>query len=180
LFNKNGVKVYLRTIEGFLLPTKEMIMAMLSRSVFLLCLMLALCFTTYPQASSEESSRTQRIQDLLELTGAGDLGVQVMNQMIEHMQSAMPHVPAEWWNRFMSNVDPTDLNEVVIPIYEKHFTDQEIDAMLQFYQTELGRSIISKLPTVMQESMVAGQLWGQQLATRIIQELLEDGYEQTY
>jgi hypothetical protein len=100
-----------------------------------------------------------------------------MNGMLEPMKQALPQVPAEWWQRFAEKVDPGDLNKLVVPIYERYFSDEEIGAMLDFYRTPEGQSILSKLPVVMQESMAAGQAWGQELAEDVLRELEEDGYE---
>lgn len=77
----------------------------------------------------------------------------------------------------MAKVDPDDLSSLAIPIYAKHFTDREIDALLEFYRTPVGRSIVSKMPKVMQESMAAGQAWGRDLMQEVLRDLQADGYE---
>ena len=127
-------------------------------------------------ALSVSTTKTEQIRELLEVTGAGDLGIQVMRTMTEQMRQSAPNVPSEWWDKFMAKVDPEELNELVIPIYEKHFTEAEIVAMLEFYRTPVGRSIISKMPIVTQESMVAGQIWGTKIAREVVEELERDGY----
>ena len=104
--------------------------------------------------ASGETTRAERIEELLELMGSGDLGVQVLNGMLGQLQPLLPQVPREWWDEFAARVDPDDINELVIPIYEKHFSDAEIDAMLEFYGSPTGRSIVKKLPLVTQESMI--------------------------
>lgn len=142
-----------------------------------MCLALLLALTGAPPAIAEDSSRAQRIEELLELTGSGDIGVQVMHGMIASMKQSLPQVPEEWWEAFMARTDPDDLNRMVVPIYERHFTDQEIDAMIDFYRSPLGRSIISKMPVVVQESMAVGQTWGRRLAEEVLRDLREDGYE---
>ncbi len=148
-----------------------------SQTVVSVCVVLFLSSPSTPQVSSHLQSRTQRIQELLDLTGAGNLGVQVMHGILDPMKQALPQVPEDWWEAFMAKVNADDLNTLVVPIYEKNFTDHEIDAMLEFYRTPLGRSIISKLPTVMQESMAAGQVWGQNLAEDALRHLEADGYK---
>lgn len=147
-----------------------------AKTVLGLCLLLLLGPPTMSTGAEAQSSAEQ-IEELLELTGAGDLGVQVMHGMIEPMKQALPEVPAEWWDGFMAKVDPDEINRLVIPIYEKIFTDREIAAMLTFYRTPEGQSIIGKMPSVMQESMVVGQEWGEKLAEEILRDLQADGYE---
>jgi len=40
-----------------------------------------------------------------------------------------------------------------IEIYQKSFTQKEVDGMLAFYKSEAGQAVIAKMPLVMQNSM---------------------------
>lgn len=55
----------------------------------------------------------------------------------------------------------------VITIYERHFTTKEIEDMLTFYRTDTGKSLITKLPVVMQESMQMSQQFAQNILPQI-------------
>ena len=55
----------------------------------------------------------------------------------------------------------------MLDIYNKHFTEEEITAMLEFYRSETGQSILSKMPVVMQESMVTSQAMAQRLMPEV-------------
>jgi uncharacterized protein len=57
-----------------------------------------------------------------------------------------------------------------VPIYQKHFSEEEIRETIRFYRSPTGRKVIQTLPMVMQESMAAGQQWGQELARRVLDE----------
>jgi hypothetical protein len=74
---------------------------------------------------------------------------------------------------------PGELIDQVIPVYDKHFTHQEILELLAFYQTPIGKKTILVLPKVTNESMLAGQRWGQSLGPeierRIINSLTREG-----
>ena len=67
--------------------------------------------------------------------------------------------------------DWQELEDMVIPIYVKHLTAEEMDASIAFYRTPIGQSILQKMPAVMQESMQAGQQWGMKLGQQIAEEL---------
>lgn len=45
----------------------------------------------------------------------------------------------------------------VVDIYNRNFSEKEIDDMLAFYKTETGQSLLTKMPVVMQESMQMSQ-----------------------
>ncbi|HEX4648064.1 MAG TPA: DUF2059 domain-containing protein [Steroidobacteraceae bacterium] len=62
-----------------------------------------------------------------------------------------------------------DLEPTMIEVYRDTFTQREVDGMLKFYQSEAGKAVIIKLPTVMQESMARIQNRVSSLTPRIIQ-----------
>jgi hypothetical protein len=49
------------------------------------------------------------------------------------------------------------MKEPMIDVYLKHYTEIEINDMLAFYNTESGKSIIKKMPAVMEDSMLISQ-----------------------
>ncbi|GGZ04228.1 MULTISPECIES: DUF2059 domain-containing protein [Shewanella] len=49
------------------------------------------------------------------------------------------------------------MKQPLVDIYVKHYTDKEIADMAAFYASESGRSMVAKMPQVMQESMAASQ-----------------------
>ena len=142
-----------------------------------LSLGLAISLGGAPSLAVEAMSKPQKIEQLLELTNSGDMGVQVMNSVIVSFQRSFPEVPAEWWAGFQSRATADALIANIVPIYERNFTDAEIDAMITFYQTPEGQSVIAKMPIVLSESMAAGELWGASIAEEVIRELEADGYE---
>lgn len=122
------------------------------------------------------SLKEKNIRQLLKLTGSGNLGRQTLEQLLGPMREALPQVPEEFWQDFMVKAKPERMVDLVVPIYMEHFTDEEIDAMLVFYKSEAGQSVIRKLPIVTQESILAGQQWGQEIGFEIIEELKAKGY----
>lgn len=49
------------------------------------------------------------------------------------------------------------MKEPMIQVYMKHFTEQEIQGMIEFYNSDVGKSSIKKMPLVMQDSMGVSQ-----------------------
>ena len=56
------------------------------------------------------------------------------------------------------------LKEPMIDLYMAHYTEQELQDMLAFYQSETGQSVVKKMPEVMAASM------------QITQQLMKDVY----
>ncbi len=67
----------------------------------------------------------------------------------------------------MEKVDPEELINIIIPIYSKHFTHDEIKELLKFYKTPTGKKVILVMPRVMQENVAMGQRWGTELGRKV-------------
>lgn len=147
--------------------------ALMKIGIVLLCLFFS--FSVLAEEKIDEGKRKD-IEKLLEITGSGELGIQVMNQMLQQMKPLVKDVPEEFWEEFMAEVDPKDLNNLIIPIYDKYLTHDDIKGLLQFYDSPLGKKLISILPKITEESMIAGQQWGAMLGEKIAEKLRKKGY----
>ena len=146
----------------------------------LLCFILLLSsFSLFAQsntASTPETPKITNIRKLLVLTGSGRLGVQVVQAMINNYKSTYTNVDSSFWNEFLKEVKPEDLVNMVVPVYDRNFTSEEIEGMLTFYSSSVGQKVLAKLPVVLQESMQIGRAWGEELGKRVIQRLQQKGY----
>ena len=122
------------------------------------------------------SEKEQAIRKLMEMIGTADLGVQVSQQLLGQIRPAFPQVPDSLWAEFAESLDPAELTGLAIPIYDRHFTMEELQALIDFYTTPVGQQVVKKLPLVAQESNAIGQQWGETKALEIMQRLAEQGY----
>lgn len=51
----------------------------------------------------------------------------------------------------------SDLEPAMVKIYQDNFTQEDINGLIAFYKTPLGKTTIEKMPVVMQQSMAVGQ-----------------------
>lgn len=125
-------------------------------------------------ASAQDTGKIDDIKKLLELTGSGKMGKQVMDAMLPSLKAMAPDVDAKFWDDFMAEVHPEELMDLVVPIYDKYYTHDEIRELIAFYESPLGKKMVDRMPAIMQESMAAGQAWGRELAQKVIDKLDSD------
>lgn len=113
-----------------------------------------------------EPAKKASVEQLMALTGAGNLGTQMMNQMLPAMQKMIPEAPPEFWQSVAAEVNMDEMVNMVVPVYQRHLSEEDIQNMLAFFATPAGKKLISVQPVIMQESMAIGQQWGQQLFMR--------------
>jgi len=126
---------------------------------------LILTVVIFPTSASSEPASRSSIEKLMSVTGAGHAGVQMLGQM----KKMMPGISKELWDKFRAEVKVEELTDQVVPIYQKHLTQEDVDAMNKFYATSTGKKLITVMPAIMQESRIAGQRWGQGVAYKLIQ-----------
>lgn len=135
---------------------------------------------TLPAAGEDSpevrADRIAKIRELLDLTGVDDIASQIIQGTVAPVRQAMPQVPVEWWEGFTDGIDAGGFLDRVVPIHDKVLTDPELDALLEFYRTPEGQSVLTKLPMIGQESMMAGRMWGRELADELIEKLEAAGH----
>lgn len=140
-------------------------------------LMFLLCVSIAVSVSAQNSpEKAKDIRKVMEISGAGVNGVQVMETMVGQFKQALPDVPDEFWKEAMKEVSADALIDLIVPIYDKHFTHAEIKQMIAFYETPVGKKLSTTLPLITQEAMAAGQKWGEEIGQNVVEKLRKKGY----
>ncbi len=126
--------------------------------------------------SAQDSTKIKHIRQLMDVMGSGRLGVQVMTGMLGQYKKTFPDVDGSFWDDFMKEVKPDDLVDLMVPIYDKYFTDDDIRQMIAFYNTPVGKKLVENLPLITQESMTVGMEWGKQIGQKVMERLKQKGY----
>ncbi len=127
-----------------------------------------LALITFSSNAFAEPASAESVKQLMHKTGAGELGVQAMNQMLPALKNLVPDAPEAFWSDYMAKFNPDDLIKMTVPIYQKYLTEDEVQALNAFYDTPAGKKLIKVQPQIMQESMMAGQQWGQAVAQDVM------------
>lgn len=125
---------------------------------------LCLLALAHPLQAQEGNTKEQDIRRLLVLTGSDKLADQIMDQMMVALDT--DGGDKGFWEGFRAEIDSEELMRMVIPIYDKHLTHEEIKGLIAFYQTPLGAKLIEKLPAIAQDSMLVGMKWGEEIAQK--------------
>ncbi len=135
----------------------------------------------------------QLVDEMLEVTGALKIGEQMSVFMVSEMTRALKEVDEDLPDRVYEVIESEvsllireefesgSFNELMYPIYRKYLDASDLEAIIKFYRTKEGRKIVSVLPQLSQEGMIAGQSWGESLGPKIVERvrirLLEEGIE---
>jgi len=156
-----------------------------------------ICLLAVAQAEAEVEGSAeltpeleQDIRVLMELAGVSELGAQmgavVSRSMLESFWKT-GDAPSEGYREIV--LEETDrwiadvvelFSDAAIPLYANYFSHEEILALIEFYDSPIGRKSIRVMPSLMQDSAVLGQELGMReankLSAAIEKRLREAGY----
>lgn len=121
-------------------------------------------------AFASEPAKKESVEKLLELTDASSM-VDTMYVQMEGMfanmatQMGVTEKNRAAYDRYMKKVIAVisedmgwkKMKEPLVQIYTKHLTEEEVQGMIDFYSSDVGKSMIKKMPLIMQDSMGMGQ-----------------------
>lgn len=106
----------------------------------------------------------------METTGAGKIGQQMLNSMLDDFRK-IPNASPRFIEEFRKRAKPEDLVDRIVPVYVKHYDRQTMIAALHFYETKAGRTFITQSPLAAAEAIDIGRAWGKELAEDVARSL---------
>lgn len=133
--------------------------------------------TAVRPAVAQSADKTALIRRLLAQTKAADLAVAAMEATIPAQRAANPKIPAEFWDEFIARAkrEMPRFIDMLVPVYDSHFTTEQLDQLLAFYQSPLGQYLAKVQPEVAMQSAQIGQKWGGELGAAVAQDLAKRG-----
>jgi len=137
----------------------------------LLAILSLACMGWAQQASSDTAPATK--EDIQKLFSALHLPDMMENIMTASMQQSkqlaygtikkkQPDVTEEQLKRmdsfidnFVNTLDISGMLDDMVPVYQRHLTTQDVNAMLAFYESPTGQKILREQPAMMAEGMQA-------------------------
>jgi len=139
---------------------------------YIACAMLLIFLQSSVLADELTQAKYSDIKKLIDITGSADTGLQFAGAtsqgIFSTLKAARPDIPdraLEVINREMIALlkekmnTPGGLIDQWVHIYDKYFSHAEIKELLAFYQSNIGKKVIARLPKVLNESIVAGERW---------------------
>lgn len=131
--------------------------------------------TTNAQDQTYEST----LQNLFEKNGSYETFQVVVVQLFDMYRQNYNDVDTETWDKLeqeFKNTSMSDLVSLLTPVYEKYLTQEDLQIMINFYDSPTGKKYAKYTPTISQESMAIGQEWGLQIGQKVLQRLEEEGF----
>jgi len=141
-----------------------------NRLTLMLAPLLLIALSTGIARAEPNPEKIDNIKKLLLVSGIQDqlsyMKDGVMNSYSQMIASAYPKVPDAFWDDFNILIGDKDMNalvEKVIPVYDKHMSNDVIKKLIAMFETPFWIEWKEKMPVISREAGVAGQQWIHQL-----------------
>lgn len=140
-----------------------------------------------PQTNSIDPAKEADIRSLMELVGARDMIQDGVNTAIEQSrEKLLATVPNNergqaFVNAFAAGYqkkfDVDGVTGQIVGIYDKHFSEDEIKGLLQFYGSPLGQKLAAEMPKINREAQAATRAASGKAAKESLAELKQQDPE---
>jgi uncharacterized protein len=153
----------------------------------IVCLLLA-SITLAQQNAADAPASKEDVEKFMAVSQKRELAVSMMATMTKQVhQMAVDQLKKNpslgpgwvehmdgWFDDFRKNFPIDELVEVQVPVYQKHFTHADIDALVAFYSTPTGSKYLAELPAITSESMEAMLPIVQKMMAKVTERIQEE------
>ena len=147
----------------------------MKKALYILCIYLCLPFLSPAQTNDYQKS----VEKLIEVSGAGHTLQSTAPRLLSMLKQQSLGIPDIFWEtvekELLQNANK-ELAVMMVPVYRKYLTQEELDKIIEFYETPIGRKLAEVSPHISDEMLTIGQQWGMQFSQRILQQLKDQGY----
>lgn len=156
-------------------------------------LLAALLFLPLPASQSVAQTQTQasasalapapehpatpdQVREYFKVVGLDQTVHNIMDQMLKAAQAtSAPYYPQSVWDDMRTTFGNYDLLAEMIPIYQRHISQEDMSAILSFYHTPSGQRLLAAQPVMVAEAQAifpaVGRKLGEEVAARHMEEI---------
>lgn len=129
------------------------------------------------QPAAPDSAKLVLIRGFLKTSQAAEQILMGIENALDAQKRASPDVPDVFWTEFVARAKASvpDLVEMLVPVYDREYSSDDLQGMIQFYQSPIGQKMLAAQPRITRDAMLAGQRWGGQLGAAVLKDLSDRG-----
>jgi hypothetical protein len=122
---------------------------------------------------------TSAIKKLVEVTNGMNTSKTLMKGSLESQRKLNTNVPDEFYDRMLAAVESGQVNgyieNIVVKIYRQKFTLEEVNEVVKFYDSPIGKKMAVESPIIANSARMEGEKVGQYVALKIIADMMKEG-----
>jgi hypothetical protein len=138
--------------------------------------------TTPDSTTKVDPAKAAAIRHLMDITETSKLGDNISSYLQGQVHDGVGRAIGQdkidafmgtFNQKFSATASATAVTDAMVPIYAKAFTMEDIQGLIQFYESPLGKHVVKALPGVVQQSQVTGVEIEQTSALKVLREMTD-------
>jgi hypothetical protein len=141
-------------------------------------LLIALCLLSFsaaaqttPPADAAHREKLADIRKLMTLTGGDKMANQMLDQMAQSMRAQGGPDFDKYFAEFRKEFDLNKVFDLQIGAYDKYLSDEDVKAMVAFYESPAGKRMVEAMPQIMGDMMKGAMQISQEIAAKVAQKV---------
>jgi uncharacterized protein len=137
--------------------------------------------TDHPKIGPAKEADIRKLQEVRGDKAAVD---QIMKDMTDsirpYVMSTLPPGPYRekfadlFFAKFQAQNGPQKLLDLEVPIYDKYLSDDDLKALIQFYQTPAGHKLAQVTPSISIDLRAASEKWAQETGRQCMVDVISE------
>lgn len=148
----------------------------MKRTLSILAFFMLFSFSSFAQ---NDKAYENTLSEMFQVSGSEATFQAAIKQMLSMQKQQHPNVSTEIWAELEKEFLKTSMDDLVamlVPVYKKHMTKTDLDGLIKFYKSPIGKKFAKKTPLITQESMQVGQQWGMKIGQAFKEKMKAKGY----
>ena len=95
----------------------------------------------------------------------------IADSVVTQFRGYHKDLPEELFTRFRAQLDLEEMMNRIQAVYDKNFTDEELDGLIAFYSTPVGQSVLHKQTAIAEQTSATSGEWGEKIGQQLIAEI---------
>jgi len=148
----------------------------MKNTLAIVALLMLFTLSTFAQ---DDKAYENTLSEMFQVSGSEATFQAAIKQMLSMQKQQHPNVSTEIWAELEKEFLKTSMDDLVamlVPVYKKHMTKTDLDGLIKFYKSPIGKKFAKKTPLITQESMQVGQQWGMKIGQAFKEKMKAKGY----
>ena len=110
--------------------------------------------TSFTDVKKKSVEKRALVVELLQLVNAKQQSQDILDSMIKML-------PTDVRDSFKKALKADEMMELVIPVYEKYLTKEDLEGIIEFYKSPAGKKLLIAQPKIMKDSMIVMKVYAQ-------------------
>ena len=135
-----------------------------------------------PPAPAEkiDPAKEAAIRHLMDITDTSKMGDNVLSYFSGRVRTILTQALGpdrigpfmdSFDKKFSTAVPPSSISDAMVPVYARNFSMEDIQALIQFYESPLGQRVVKTMPQVEDDSQSAALQMGNRATIDVLQSM---------